>query len=198
VSRLSSAGIVGHVVEQLNDRVLKGVIVIASAFTFNERHDQRDISLARTLSAKGWGIIFVGWRATKEESMASIGEEVHPNIFQIPKDMLLEHPDLLAGLECPRKVFVIEFPHPDFLLCLLAMRRGGYQVVYDINKEWEELHKMGQAGWFNLKMEEALVVNANILTAVSQSLIDKFTGLRRDIHLMPDGYDPSLLGKQIF
>lgn len=127
--------------------------------------------------------------------MPSIGEEVYPSIFQIPKDMLLDHPDIFAHVQCPRKFLFFEFPHPDFPACLVHMRSGGYKIVYEIIDEWEEFHKVGQASWFDKSVEEALVMNANYLTAVSSPLIGKFRPLRRDIHLLPNGFTPSLLGR---
>jgi glycosyltransferase involved in cell wall biosynthesis len=78
----------------------------------------------------------------------------------------------------------------------LKLRRSGFKLVYEIIDEWEEFHKVGQASWFNKAVENAFVVNANFLTAVSQPLIEKFSGLRRDIHLSPNGYTPSLLGEK--
>jgi polysaccharide pyruvyl transferase CsaB len=187
----SSAEIVGHVVRQLNGRAIRGVHVITSQASFNERFDQRASDLARTLAAKGWGILFVCPVRTNAEPPASAGDEVHPNIFQVPQDMLLEQAGQLAGLTPPGKYFLIEFPHPDFLSCLLTLRQAGFLGVYEIVEEWEKLQNEGRASWYRRSSEQALVLNANFLTAASQPLVDKFAGLRRDIHLLPDRSGPS-------
>lgn len=191
-----SSEVVKKVVDRLNGRTFHGVVLVTSTIVFDELYNQRDINLSKFLARQGWGVVFVASRWKEEEAMPSIGEEVYPNLFQIPKDMLLAHPDILARVQCPQKYFVIEFPHPDFLSCMLKLRRGGYRIVYEIIDEWEELHKVGQASWFNKSIEEAFVINANFLTAVSRPLIDKFARLRRDIHLSPNGYTPSLLGER--
>ncbi|KXK14878.1 MAG: hypothetical protein UZ14_CFX002000896 [Chloroflexi bacterium OLB14] len=76
------------------------------------------------------------------------------------------------------------------------MAKYNFKIVYEIIDEWEEFHKVGQAIWFNKNIEQAVVLNANVLTAVSKPLIEKFSSIRKDIHLLPNGYDPALLGKQ--
>jgi glycosyltransferase involved in cell wall biosynthesis len=50
--------------------------------------------------------------------------------------------------------------------------------------------------WFNRALEQAFVVNANRVTAVSRPLIEKFSSLRQDIHLSPNGFTPAFLGEE--
>jgi len=180
----------------LNDRSLKGIVIITSAFVFNELYNQRVINLSKFLANHGWGVVYVAWRWNAQEVMPSIGKEVYKNIFQIPVDMFLENLDSFSGMHSQQKFFITEFPHPDYFLSALQLRRKGYKLVYEIIDEWEEFHKVGQASWFNKSIENAYVVNANFLTAVSQPLVEKFSSLRRDIHLSPNGYTPSLLGER--
>jgi glycosyltransferase involved in cell wall biosynthesis len=120
---------------------------------------------------------------------------VYPNIFQIPVDMFLESLAELEGLTQVRKYFAVEFPHPEFFVAAIKLRRYGFPIIYEILDDWEEFHKVGQATWYQRGVEEAFVVNANLITAVSQPLVDKFAGIRRDIHLSPNGFNPALLGK---
>lgn len=190
-----AAAPVRAIIPALNARLLKGVFVVTSAFVFDELYNQRVINLSKYLSREGWGVIYVAWRWSKEEAMAGIGEEVYPNIFQVPVDMFLEYLPDLAALEHDRKFFVVEFPHPDFLTAALKLRRYGFPIIYEIIDEWEEFHKAGQSPWFTGPVEKAMVLNANVLTAVSRPLVDKFADLRRDIHLLPNGFDPALLGE---
>jgi len=180
----------------LSGRSLKGAVILTSAFVFNELYNQRVINLSKFLADHGWGVIYVAWRWNEHETMPSIGEEVYKNIFQIPVDMFLENLEIFSQINSLQKYFIIEFPHPDFLLSSLRLRRSGYKVVYEIIDEWEEFHKVEQAGWFNKSTENTIVLNSNFLTAVSQPLIEKFSDLRKDIHLSPNGYNPSLLGEK--
>jgi len=182
--------------EALSGRTLNGIAIITSAFVFNELYNQRVINLSKYLAGRGWGVVYVAWRWSKSEDMLSIGKEVYKNIFQVPVDMFLENLEAYSSINSGQKYFITEFPHPHFLPAALKLRRSGFKLVYEIIDEWEEFHKVGQASWFNKAVENAFVVNANFLTAVSQPLIEKFSGLRRDIHLSPNGYTPSLLGEK--
>jgi hypothetical protein len=183
-----------NVVRILNERSLKGICVVASTVVFNEFFNQRALNLTKFFSRKGWGVIHVAWRWSEREEMPSIGEEVWENVFQIPVDMFLKNTNAFAQVQNVEKYFFIEFPHPDFLPSALALRRNNFKLVYEVIDEWEEFQKVGQADWFNKSIENAFVINANFVTAVSPSLIEKFSDLRRTICLSPNGYTSDLLG----
>ena len=184
------------VIGKLNERSLKGVFVVTSPFVFDELYNQRVINLSKFLSEQEWGIIYIAWRWSEKEEMPSIGEEVYRNIFQVPVDMFLRYIEEFAQVKYPQKYFFVEFPYPGFFLSALKLRHHGFEIVYEIIDEWEEFHKVGQAIWFNKSLENAFVINANVVTAVSAPLIQKFNVLRKDIHLSPNGYTPALLGEE--
>ncbi len=187
---------VRNVVDLLNQRSLGGIFVVTSAFVFDEFFNQRVINLSKFLSQQGWGVVYVAWRWSDREDMRSIGEEVYKNIFQIPVDMFLKNMDAFTQVQYVQKHFLIEFPYPGFFLSGLRLRSSGFKLVYDIVDEWEEFHKVGQAVWFNKSIENALVINANIVTAVSLPLVEKFSLLRQDIYLSPNGYTAAFLGEE--
>ena len=191
----NSYKIVRNVITTLNERSLKGIFVVTSAFVFDEFFNQKVINLSKFLSKQGWGIVYVAWRWSATEAIPSIGEEVYKNIFQVPVDMFLKNIDVCAQIPCSEKFFLVEFPYPGFFLSGLKLQRNGFKMAYEIVDEWEEFHKVGQAIWFNKSLENAFVTNANIVTAVSLPLIEKFSALRQDIHLSPNGYTPALLGE---
>ncbi|HUE99537.1 MAG TPA: polysaccharide pyruvyl transferase CsaB [Anaerolineales bacterium] len=191
-----SVRVLSDVIDRLNERSLKGVFVVTSAFVFDELYNQRVINLSKFLSQQGWGIIYIAWRWSEKEAIPYLGEEVYRNIFQVPVDMFLKSVEAFAHVEYARKYFFVEFPYPGFFLSALKLRRFGFEVVYEIIDEWEEFHKVGQAIWFNKSLENAFVINANLVTAVSPPLIEKFNALRKDIHLSPNGYTPALLGEE--
>ena len=192
----SSYEIVRNVVWALNERSLKGMFVVTSPFVFDEFFNQRVINFSKFLSKDGWGIVYVAWRWSEQEAIPSIGEEVYRNIFQIPVDMFLRNTQAFAQVQTEQNYFVVEFPYPGFFLGGLKLRRHGFTLVYEIIDEWEEFHKVGQALWFNKELESAFVINANVVTAVSQPLIEKFSPLRQGIHLSPNGYTPAFLGEE--
>lgn len=196
ISDERSAAIMTNVVRILNQRSIKGFCIVTSSVVFDELFNQRALNLTKFLSQKGWGVVHVAWRWSEEEELPCIGEEVDENVFQVPVDMFLKNTDVLAQVQHFEKYFFIEFPHPDFLPSALELRRNNFTLVYEIIDEWEEFQKVGQADWFNKSIENALVINANFVSAVSPSLIEKFSDLRRTIHLSPNGYNPDLLGVQ--
>ena len=192
----NSYKIMRNVIVSLNERSLKGIFVVTSAFVFDEFFNQRVINLSKFLSEQGWGIVYVAWRWSEKEEIPSMGEEVYKNIFQVSVDIFLKNIDIFTQVRCSQKYFFVEFPYPGFFLAGLKLRGNGFRIVYEIIDEWEEFHKVGQALWFNKSLENAFVINANIVTAVSRPLIEKFSALRQDIHLSPNGYTPALLGEE--
>lgn len=181
-----------NILAKLNVRSLKGVFVVTSAFVFDELYNQRVINLSKFLAKEGWGVIFVAW--VWHESREAPPEEVFENIFQIPSNLFLASYAALEHLQAKPRYFVVEFPHPEFLAAAIKLRSYDFKIIYEIVDNWEEFHKVGQASWFTTAIEKSLVVNANYLTAVSQPLVEKFSALRKDIHLIPNGFDPVLLG----
>ncbi|MEJ5224543.1 MAG: polysaccharide pyruvyl transferase family protein, partial [Anaerolineales bacterium] len=183
------------IITDLNARGLKGVFVVTSAFEFDDFYNQRVINLSKHLAKQGWGVVYVAWRWSPTEAMNNICTEVYSNVFQIPIDVFDEHLSLLAALQYAEKHFVVEFPHPQFLQSGLQLKQLGFSLTYEIIDEWEEFQKVGQAPWFDKAVEQSLVLNANVLTAVSEPLRRKFGNIRHDILLIPNGYDPLLIGQ---
>lgn len=185
-----------NMVSGIKQRSCKGVFVVTSAFVFDELYNQRVINLAKFLANNDWIVIYVAWRWHRKDPMPSIGGEVYKNVFQVPIDMFLDNFSTLKDFPAGwKKRLVIEYPHPDFFLPAVKLRDDGFELIYEIIDEWEEFHKVGQAVWFNKDTEEAFVINAKLVTAVAPSLVNKFSHLRTDILLSPNGYDPNLLGK---
>jgi O-antigen biosynthesis protein len=180
------------IISELNARPLKGVFVLTSAFEFDELYNQRVINLSKYLAREGWGVVYVAW-VWHDASEAPPGE-VKENIFQIPSNIFLNDYAELKHLSAQQKIFTVEFPYPGFLEVAFVLRSSDFVIHYDIIDEWEEFHQVGQAEWFDQEAEHGLVINANILSAVSEPLIQKFSNLRNDIHLIPNGFDPAILG----
>jgi polysaccharide pyruvyl transferase CsaB len=181
-----------NILEKINARSLKGVFVVTSAFVFDELYNQRVINFSKYMAKEGWGVIYVAW-VWHSAWEAPLGE-VYKNVFQIPSNLFLASYAALDHLQAKPRYFVAEFPHPEFLAAAIKLRSYDFKIIYEIIDNWEEFHKVGQASWYKRAIEESFVVNANCLTAVSQPLVDKFSGLRKDIHLIPNGFDPTFLG----
>jgi polysaccharide pyruvyl transferase CsaB len=192
----SDSEIINQILQTLNERRLKGLFIVTSTLEFDRFYNQRVINLTRYLSDRGWGVIFVAWRWSKNDAFHNYGTEVYKNAFQIPVDAFLENQSLFSRVTYANKYLVLEFPYPGFLTAGLELNNIGYRVVYDIIDDWEEFARVGQSAWYDRQMEQAVALNADRLFAVSQPLAEKFCSIRQDITLLPNGFDPVLLGKQ--
>ncbi len=181
---------------KINGRSLKGVFVIGGSAIFDEIHSQRVVNMSRFLSQHGWAVIYTTGEVDNEILFRKMVSEPYDNVFHMSMDMLLSRLDAFLRLPDSKKYLVIESPHPNLFLPALMLRSQGVDIIYEITSEWEKSFSNGQAIWFDEKMEDAFVINANIVTAVSQPLLNKFSRLRQEINLIPNGYSPRLLGKK--
>ena len=185
-----------NVINIVNSREKKGVFIVTSAFEFNELYNQRVINLSKFLVQTGYSVIYIAWRWSRNSHMSGLCEEVYPDIFQVPVDYFFDHTDMLTNITHPKKFFIIEFSHPTFFNAMLQLKKAGFITLYDIIDDWEEFNKVNQAPWYEKDYEEAIVINSDVLAAVSSPLIEKFSNLRTDIALIPNGFSPSLLGEE--
>ncbi len=178
----------------IQSRVQKGIFIVASTFPFDEFYNQRAINLSKCLAKQGNCVIYIAWRWSPSDQLPGTCEEVYENIFQVPIDYFLEHPVALTNLSHAHKWFIIEFPHPSFYPIMLQMKHNGYGILYDIIDHWKEFNATGQAPWFRPEHERAILMNADVVTAVSPPLIKYFSDLREDIQLMRNGFSQDLIG----
>ena len=183
------------IIKTLNSRNLKGIFLLSSTLVFDKFNNQRVIQLARYLSKENWGVIFAAWRWSKDDAFPNFGEEVSTNIFQIPIDVLEENVSIFQNLSFGNKFFVIEFPYPPFFSICNQLKGFGFAMVYDLIDDWEEFAKVGQSIWYDKRFEQAIVLNADFLFAVSPPLAKKFINIRNDIVIIPNGFDPKILGE---
>ena len=183
-----------EIIAIINTRTVKGFFVVTSTLPFDEFYNQRVINLSKFLSNHGYAVLFVTWRWTPSRDLVGDKLEVFNNIFQIPIDLFLEDLKFLKDVNHPKKYFIVEFPHPELYSAALKLRNFDYLLVYEIIDDWESFHTEDQAIWFNGEIEKSLILNSNLVTAVSSPLLRKFSNIRNDIILIPNGYDPDLLG----
>lgn len=181
---------------ELSQLSLKGIFVITSSPVDNEIYSQRAINLSKFLSHHGWGIVYITGNSRKSEPVPSLFGKRYHNVFQVPEDIFLNKIDAFVQLPFSNKFFIVDSPHPNFLLLAFTLRSQGFNIIYEITTEWESCHQSHQINWFDDDLEEAFVVNANLVTSASQQLIEKFAYLRQDINIIPNGYSPESLGKK--
>jgi polysaccharide pyruvyl transferase CsaB len=168
---------------------LTGLFIIAETTVANETYTQRVYNLCRSLSQQGWAVICTGGQASNDRLPKGIFKD---KVFHIPIDLfrIRQH---AFNLPHSKKIFVVRSPDPNLFLPTLELRRQGFDIVYEISNDWEDIHSNGQILWYDKGIEEAFIINANLVTAASQPLLEKFAHLRQDMHLMPDGHDLKLL-----
>jgi len=168
---------------------LTGLFIIVETTVPNETYTQRVYNLCRSLSPQGWAVICIGEQASNDKLPKGIFKD---KVFHISID-LFRIGQRAFNLPHTKKIFVVRSPHPNLLLPTLELRRQGFDIVYEISNDWEDIHSNGQTFCYDKGIEEAFIINANVATAASQPLLEKFSHLRQDIQLIPDGHDLKLL-----
>ncbi|MCL2366514.1 MAG: glycosyltransferase [Oscillospiraceae bacterium] len=172
-----------------------GIAIIPSAFEFDELYNQRTINLAKYLSAKGYGVIYVAWQWHKGETLEKNYQYVYKNVVQMPLYEFVDHHHSFKMFdELTEKKYIIMLPAKILCDLVFFMKESGFDIYYDIMDDWERFHEVGQAPWYIKSIEEAVMLNANKVTAVSEPLVRKFSFLRSDIGLIGNGYYAQLLG----
>jgi len=167
--------------------------IIPCAFEFCELVNQRPINAAKYFSSRGYFVIFVAWQWSRGENLEKNSCQVWPGVFQVP---LFEFIDYYENLPIRQQsaLYIVSFPAPVLVDVVPGLRKKGYAIIYDIMDEWEEFSKVGQAIWYEKSVEESLVLQSDLVTAVAPSLVEKFTAIRRDIVLIGNGYSVDILG----
>jgi hypothetical protein len=168
---------------------LTGLFIIAETTVAHETYTQRVYDLCRSLSRQGWAVICTGEQTGNDKLPKGIFKD---KVFHISTDFFRIR-QRAFNLPHSKKLFVVRSPHPNLFLPTLELRRQGFDIVYEISNDWEDIHSNGQICWYDKGIEEAFIINANVTTAASQPLLEKFCHLRQDIQLIPDGHDLKLL-----
>lgn len=168
---------------------LTGLFIIAETPVATETYTRRVYDLCRSLSQQGWAVICIGEQAGNEKLPKGIFKG---KVFHISIDLFRVRQHAF-NLPHSKKILVVRSPHPNLFLPTLELRRQEFDIVYEISNDWEDVHSSGPVIWYDKGIEEAFIINANVATAASQPLLEKFSHLRQDIQLLPDGHDLTLL-----
>src|SRR6185369_6952230 len=163
------------------------------AVPFRSTFQQRPISIARYCADGGATVLFTAWQFAAGDTVPADGEELYPRIFHLPLAAMQAHAGEIAAASGGPGVYLCTLPDPRLVETARSLRAGGYHIHYDIMDDWEEFHRAGEAPWYALAGERELVTSAASLSAVSETLARKFAGLRHDIAVVPNGYDPLAL-----
>lgn len=176
-----------RIMEDYKEDKIKGIVIIPSAFEFDELYNQRTINLAKYLAEEGYAVIYVAWQWDKEEKLEKNYQTFLNNIHQVPLfDFLETEFSVINNID--NKKFIITFPAKEFKDLIAKFRENAFQIVYDIMDEWEEFHLQGESPWYKKEVEEAIILNSDAIFAVSEPLKLKFNYLRNDIKVVGNGY----------
>ncbi len=180
-----------EILNKYKSGMLKGLAIIPSAFEFDELYNQRTINLAKYLANEGYAVVYVAWQWNKNEILDKSYKCFLDKIYQVPLfDFLETQFDLIN--EISDKKYIITFPTEEFYKLITSFRESSFQIVYDIMDEWEEFYNTGEAPWYKKKIEEAIVLNADLVVGVSEPLKEKFSFLRNDVVVIGNGYDENI------
>ena len=174
-------------------RRAQSIAIIPCAIPFSATLNQRPIACARFLAEHGATVLYIAWQWTPDEEVPNAGEEVYPGVFQIPLYAFLNHVEAIASATHAKGAYLCTLPSPRLVQMVNPLRAAGYHIHYDIQDDWEEFHRGGEAPWFSAAVEHEMLVLADSVTAVSEKLAQKFADVRGDIVVLRNGYQPAAL-----
>lgn len=166
--------------EWVRARGAESVVAIFSATQLLESEGQRPTQLALELSRRGIPVVFCYWRWWPNEWC--IQDRLEEGIVQIPIDVALARPDMLAGAFAgmpaqASRIALFEFPYPGFFEILAALNAEGWVTVYDVLDDWAEFHRVGQAVWYDEPFERHLIVATDAVFAINDFLAGRIREL---------------------
>lgn len=171
------------------------IAIIPCGFEFDQFVNQRPVNAARYFAGQGYFVIFVAWQWSPQERLSRGAAEVFPGIFQVPLFDFLAAASQLVHRQDSGSLYLATLPAPPLVEIARLLRSRGIAIVYDIMDDWEAFSGVGQAPWHDRQLECSLVLEADHVTAVSPPLAKKFSGLRRDIAVVGNGYSASVVGE---
>lgn len=172
------------------------IAIIPCAFAFEPLYNQRPINAAKYFSGRGYTVIFVAWQWAPDEDVKHGESKVWDGIYQVPLYKFLASLANLPPASDKSSLLLLTLPAPVLLDTLPTIRANKYAIIYDILDEWEAFHEVGQAPWYCRAREEEAVLLADLVTTVSPALSNKFRHLRHNVHIVPNGFDPTILLKE--
>lgn len=169
------------------------VVAIFSATQLLESEGQRPTQLALELAKRGIPVVFCYWRWWPNEWCAQ--DRLEEGIVQIPIDVALAKPEMLAGAfsGLPSRIALFEFPYPGFFEILAALNAEGWVTVYDVLDDWAEFHRVGQAVWYDEPFERHLIAASDAVFAINDFLAGRIRELGGNgIGIVGNGLKPGL------
>ncbi|HYX24546.1 MAG TPA: polysaccharide pyruvyl transferase CsaB [Thermoanaerobaculia bacterium] len=169
------------------------VAVFFSATQLVESEGQRPTQLALELARRGVPVVFCYWRWWPTEWRPQ--DRLDDGIVQIPIDVVVERPEMIAGAfaRVPERLALFELPYPGFFEPLAALNAEGWISVYDVLDDWDEFHRVGQAVWYEEDFERHLAGAADAVFAINDFLAGRIRKLGgAGVEVIGNGLKPGL------
>ena len=165
------------------------VVVLAAVPLHDVGGGSRGAQLAQQLATQGAHVTYV-YRFDAAESVDLGLRFVHPTLEERRWDEF-DLESLLRRVTSPRRLALIEFPHPDYLPLVARLKSEGFDVVYDLIDDWAD-PALG-SNWYRAVVESSLVDHADLLTASAASLQSTLADRSgRLVELIPNAVNPRL------
>lgn len=167
--------------------LVNGIIFIDSAFEFDSQRNQRSIALSKTFNSLGYFVFFIRYQWHEDDISDADYQIFEHGIMQIPRLKLthLLQSEKLAEINLPR-YFIITIPDKIMLKNYFNMRTAEISICYDIIDNWQAFNKVGRANWYCDHIEQFFINNADVVSAISKKLVQKFKDFRQ-IKLISNG-----------
>ena len=176
-------------------RYARKIVIIPCGFEFDELVNQRPINAAKYFAQQGYVVLFIAWQWSRGDIMTKKPGQVYQDIYQVPLFDFIDYKNHLPVKQTDAMYF-LTLPAPILVDLVPTLRSKGYSIIYDIMDEWEAFHESGQAPWFDRDVELSMVLQSDVVSAVTPALVSKFSGIRTDIQLIGNGYTPEVLGTE--
>ncbi|MGO4733231.1 glycosyltransferase [Paenibacillus sp. 2KB_22] len=180
--------------EDIKNSNVKHIVFMFSGTSFIQDYNgNRPIKLTQQFIKKNIPVLFSYWRWNIKENVPENKCEL---LFQTPIDVTLKYMSEIANYDFgdKKKLFIISFPYKTCGQIIQEFNHSNWITIYDVRDEWEEFYKVGQAVWFNKYVERDIVEKADVVCAVSKTLLQKmqhFTS--KKVNLNPNALDASFL-----
>lgn len=179
--------------ELVNEQGCAIVVAVFSGTQLLDSEGQRPTQIALELARRGVPVAFFYWRWSPTEWCAQ--DRLDQGIVQIPIDLVVEQPEMLAGAfgAAASRVALFEFPYPGFFEVLAALNAQGWVTVYDVLDDWVEFHRVGQATWYEEPFERHLIRATDAVFAVNEFLAARIRSLGGEgVQVVGNGLNPGL------
>jgi glycosyltransferase involved in cell wall biosynthesis len=172
--------------------IARGSMVMISGVPLHDvGGGSRTAQLALELAVEGFHVTFLSVFPAMESVDLGL-RFLHPFLEQY----WIEDFDIdghLNRITSPR-LCLVALPSRAAVESALALRNGGYRIVYDLIDDWSD-PALG-AEWFDHSLEDRLIAGADLLTASAPDLVRYLETRRRPVELIPNAVNAELFGRR--